>query len=196
MTAFRFHLDRLADLHARWADLDREREQAEHKFLADIKACQADGSLTVDQLADLYTESRPNVTPSFPARWRAVLPVNLNGVASKAAHRAKRRARAVECATPNGPGGHYWTGTAPLPPSEPIPLFGVPVVYVLYDATHQPIYVGSTDRFRIRLAQHLRAGKPVAYWTAYRCPDRAAAYELEHKLLREYKLPLNRRASR
>lgn len=103
------------------------------------------------------------------------------------AARDRRLARAV----PNGPSGHSWVGTAPLGRLVPIPSYGMSVVYVLYDALGEPIYLGSTEYFQVRLETHLREGKPVASWMAYPCPNRAAAYELEDHLLATHKLPLN-----
>lgn len=99
----------------------------------------------------------------------------------------RRRMRAV----PNGPGGHSWVGTVPVHRLAPVPPIGASVVYVLYDRTGTPIYLGSTEHFELRLKVHLKNGKPVAHWMAYPCATRKVAYALEGHLLATCRPPLN-----
>lgn len=76
------------------------------------------------------------------------------------------------------------------------PRRGVPVVYVLYGADASPVYCGSSKNFDTRLAAHHRDGKVFAAWRAVPCADRAQAYALEDRLLKQSCPPLNRRAGR
>lgn len=96
---------------------------------------------------------------------------------------------------PNGPEG-TWVGTYPLDPYDPAPMGGVSVVYVLFDETNTPCYVGSSMCFRDRLKYHDRAGKEFVRWQAYRCRDREHAYQVEERLLKERLPHLNRRVGR
>lgn len=95
----------------------------------------------------------------------------------------------------NGPEG-TWIGESPCASDAPAPTEGIPVVYVLFDDTNAPCYVGSTDNFRQRIKAHAKQGKHFARWQAHRCRDREHAYELEVRLLKENKPYLNRKVSR
>lgn len=96
---------------------------------------------------------------------------------------------------PNGPEG-TWVGSNPCASDDPAPTEGIPVVYVLFDETNEPCYVGSTDNFRQRLKAHAKDGKQFARWQAHPCTDREQAYELEVRLLKERMPRLNRRVGR
>ncbi|WP_428956154.1 GIY-YIG nuclease family protein [Streptomyces sp. cg35] len=96
---------------------------------------------------------------------------------------------------PNGPEGS-WVGEYPIPLDAPRPIYGVPVVYVLFDEANEPVYVGSTDKFSPRMTAHEKSGKHFARWQAHPCDDREHAYRLEDRLLKQHKPRLNRRASR
>jgi hypothetical protein len=76
------------------------------------------------------------------------------------------------------------------------PQRGVCVVYILYDAKNMPCYVGSTKDLRSRLKAHRRAGKPTNWWAAHECKDRAAAFEMEDRLLKDQMPYLNIRRGR
>lgn len=107
---------------------------------------------------------------------------------------------------PTGPHGS-WTNYDPhwhdaIPdwvsytPSDenPMPRRGQSVVYIFYDATNTPCYVGSTGDFSARLKRHLRDKKPIRVWVAYPCASREEAYALEDRLLKECKPYLNKKA--
>jgi hypothetical protein len=96
---------------------------------------------------------------------------------------------------PNGPEGS-WVGEYPLLADASRPIAGIPVVYVLFDQDNEPCYVGSTDKFSVRLSAHVKDGKHFVRWQAHPCDDRAAAYRLEDRLLKRHKPYLNRKASR
>lgn len=95
---------------------------------------------------------------------------------------------------PNGPEGS-WVGDYPFHPQTVAPISGIAVVYVLFDDTNEPCYVGSTDKFRTRLNNHSR-DKQFVRWQAHPCHDREHAYRLEDRLLKRHKPRLNRKASR
>ncbi|MFE9777774.1 GIY-YIG nuclease family protein [Streptomyces sp. NPDC005775] len=96
---------------------------------------------------------------------------------------------------PNGP-EDSWVGEYPFHEATSAPAKGIAVVYVLFDDLNAPCYVGSTDQFRTRVAYHRRHGKQFVSWQAHPCRDREHAYELEDRLLRRHKPPLNQKASR
>lgn len=96
---------------------------------------------------------------------------------------------------PNGPEGS-WVGEYPFHPGSVAPISGIAVVYVLFDESNEPCYVGSTGKFRSRMNSHNRDGKQFTRWQAHPCPDRAHAYRLEDHLLRRHKPYLNQKASR
>lgn len=96
---------------------------------------------------------------------------------------------------PNGPEGS-WVGDYPIPADAPRPIYGISVVYVLFDEANQPCYVGSTNKLSARLNAHKKDGKRFVRWQAHHCVDREHAYRLEDRLLRQHKPYLNRKASR
>lgn len=96
---------------------------------------------------------------------------------------------------PNGPEGS-WVGEYPIPADAPRPIYGISVVYVLFDEANQPCYVGSTNKLSARLNAHKKDGKRFVRWQAHHCGDREHAYRLEDRLLRQHKPYLNRKASR
>jgi len=95
---------------------------------------------------------------------------------------------------PNGPEGS-WVGEYPIADGAASPMPGTAVVYVLFDRNNQPCYVGSTEKFRARMASHGRT-KDFVRWQAHPCDDRDHAYRLEDRLLRLHKPYLNVKASR
>lgn len=108
--------------------------------------------------------------------------------ADQLARQAVRQQRQDE----NDETGVGWLGTYPLGMNDPRPGRGVPVVYVLY-LDVEPIYAGSSDYFTGRLAAHRRDDKDFNRWRATACADRAAAYALEDRLLKQHLPTLNRR---
>jgi predicted GIY-YIG superfamily endonuclease len=96
---------------------------------------------------------------------------------------------------PNGPEGS-WVGEYPFPAGALTPMPGTAVVYVLFDEANDPCYVGSTHKFRARMNRHAKDGKRFVRWQAHPCRDREHAYELEDRLLKRRKPPLNQKASR
>lgn len=69
------------------------------------------------------------------------------------------------------------------------------VVYVLYKDL-EPIYAGSSGKFRTRLSAHHRGGKVFDSWQAFRSDSREAAYVLEDKFLQSFMPKLNVRRGR
>lgn len=96
---------------------------------------------------------------------------------------------------PNGPEGS-WVGEYPMAVDAPRPIYGVSVVYVLFDEANEPVYVGSTEQFSPRMTAHKKSGKRFVRWQAHPCRDREHAYRLEDRLLKQHKPRLNRKASR
>jgi hypothetical protein len=96
---------------------------------------------------------------------------------------------------PNGPEGS-WVGEYPISAAAPRPIYGVSVVYVLFDDANEPCYVGSTDKLSARMNAHAKDGKRFVRWQAHPCRGREHAYRLEDQLLKQYLPPLNKKASR
>ncbi len=144
------------------------------------------GRIGFEQLCVLYEDVR-ELGPGFTKIWDAIMSVNANTL------RAQRRERSSTLP----PAGKlsYWSGPYPYD-KAPRPRSGVPVVYVLYDASNEPIYLGSTGDFPGRVRWHRNDGKPIAWWLAYPCDSREAAYLLEGGLLAARKPPLNVKVGR
>ncbi|WP_027944248.1 GIY-YIG nuclease family protein [Amycolatopsis taiwanensis] len=141
------------------------------------------------ELNRVYTTLRgqgkqPGFLPGFTGkRWAAVLP-NIQAVRARAAEAEEAKRQLPE----------VWLGTFPY--SDPdLPPFGICVVYVLYDASGKPCYVGSTKAFANRMKAHARDGKRWSTWHAYKCRDRGHAYEVEGRFLDQFKPYLNKRAT-
>lgn len=171
------------------ATLDRlnavKRESWE-QLLTTVSRMYRAGELTPEELLELQLEMRSSFGTGYGKVWDSVMPVPCQ----KVRHIVERRRRN----TPNGPLGS-WFGTFPIE-TQPAPTQGESVVYVLFDEYNEPCYVGSTEVFRTRMADH-RASKPgLRSWTAYPCRDRDHAYELEVQLLNEHKPRMNKRRGR
>lgn len=145
------------------------------------------GRLTEVDLYGLLSDMRDSFGSGFGKVWDAHIPVSWRRIQT-AVERLQR-------ITPNGPEGS-WHGTFPIGPNDPYPPYGMPVVYVLFDGTNEPVYVGSTEGFRSRMAPHVREKPGLTRWAAYPCRDREHAYEVEDRVLREHLPHLNRKASR
>lgn len=171
---------------AKRARLEAAQLDAEDQLFLQVAREYHDGVLGEDDLSDFIEENRCLFLPGWTKRW------DDSGVGRSVASLLGRR-RYRKVAEPNGPHG-TWVGTCPV--SGPVPRFGQSVVYVLFDGDNVPCYVGSTGEFKNRLKWHVRDGKPVVFWTAYPCPDREAAYQLEEQLLQKHKPYLNKRATR
>lgn len=176
-------LQHIEVLAARQRHLLETQTEAEEQLLHRAGTQYRSGALTFEQLFALYRRYRAVESYQRATRWNKHIDIPWNRIAAMA------RAR------PNGPEG-TWIGSCPLGSFEPAPREGTPVVYVLFDATNEPIYVGSTDNLRARIKAHIRDGKGAAYWQAYRCEDREDAYTLEEKLHRERLPRLNRKIGR
>lgn len=176
-------LQHIENLYDRAEMLTERRLDAEEQMLHRASAAFRTGRLDAVGLYEIYEQYKALQIPGRMARWNAVMPIKWQQM-----HNAVRW-------QPNEMTG-TWSGTWPLSDRDHRPAPRVSVVYVLFDAHNEPIYVGSTADFRIRLKAHAKDGKPFVRWQAYPSADREAAYLLEDRLLRERKPRLNRKASR
>ncbi len=145
------------------------------------------GDLTLDDLGELYARVKDLSGPGFTRLWNERMDVPAGAVAAHVRLRAANR--------PNGQGGHFWCGPYPYAFDAPRPPKGTAVLYVLYDWTNEPVYVGSTGNFGSRMRNH-HGVKDFTWWLAYPCESREAAYLLEDGLLAARKLRLNVKAGR
>lgn len=174
------HIRLIQEKEARLAQARHEAmEQVLHRIATEYRA----GSITYEQLCVALTAIRDARHQGAMRLWDEVVGVPWKRLAQY----AKR--------LPNGPEGS-WVGEYPIPANAPIPIYGVSVVYVLFDETNQPCYVGSTNKFSPRMTAHEKGGKRFVRWQAHPCEDREHAYRLEGRLLRQHKPYLNRKASR
>lgn len=174
-------LQHIALLRERQDHLRDTQVRAENQLLHRAAAAYVAGSIGDVELADLYMAYSAVAVPGYLIRWNHAIPIDA------------RRMKHVLSNAPNGPHG-TWHGTYPVD-GGPVPLDGASVVYVLYDDENQPCYVGSTHKMRFRLKCHAR-DKSFTTWTAYRCEDREAAYQLEERLLAEHQPYLNKKRYR
>lgn len=147
------------------------------------------GRLNRYDLLHLYKGLRERVGAGLAPAWDAVgMPISAGWIIT-------RLTRWDEYAR-NGPDELSWVGVFPIAPGDAAPFADEPVVYVLYDASNEPVYVGSTNGFRKRLRDHWKDGKRFVAWMAVPCVNRERAYELEEALLRQRMPKLNKRATR
>lgn len=179
------HIGLLSAKRAKLASIQaKAEEQIIHRLASDYLAEVTD----IGTLWDVYRWLRDRAPSGFSARWNAHMPAEASTVRLHNTARLKLRHE------PDADG--IWRGAYPLDPAERYPRLGTNVVYVLFDDTNVPCYVGSTDDFRGRVRAHHHQGKQFVRWMAYPCRDREAAYDLEVRLLREHKPYLNRKVGR
>jgi hypothetical protein len=185
----RASLDRIRLLREKQAALAAAQIEAENQLLHRAGQMLDAGELDVDGLLSLSAALSPVALAGWTKRWDAAISLEAGLLPNLRKHLNYQRRNA-----PNQPDG-TWRGTWPLNGS-PVPVSGVPVVYVLHEADGQPCYTGSSDHLMGRLQAHARDGKPFTWWTASRCADREAAYQLEDQVLRESMPYLNKRRGR
>lgn len=175
-------LQHIARLREKEAKLARAIHDSLSQVLHRLGMAHRSGEITDEQLLPVFQEISDSKIPGRKVLWDELVDVNYGQMLH------------VEKRLPNGPNGS-WVGEYPFAADAPTPWKGVSVVYVLFDADNVPCYVGSTLKFRLRLAQHNKDGKRFVRWSAYRCKDRDDAYRLETQLLQEHKPYLNRRST-
>jgi len=176
-------LQHIEKLHLRAQQLEALRVEAEEQLLHRIGNAYASGNLTAEALSEVYDRYSALRIPGRTLRWNEAVPI------------LWIRMPRLPKWQPNGPAG-TWIGPWPLGDDDALPMPGSCVVYILFDAFNEPIYVGSTGDFRIRLKAHAKQKKPFVRWQAYVTDDREAAYRLEVKLLKEHLPRLNKRVGR
>jgi hypothetical protein len=187
--SLRSSLDRIRLLRERQFALAAAQIEAENQLLHRAGAMLDVGELDIDGLLSLSAALSPVALAGWTKRWDAAISLKAGLLPNLRKHLNYQRRNA-----PNEPDG-TWRGTWPLNGS-PVPISGVPVVYVLYEDDGKPCYTGSSDHLMGRLQAHARDGKPFTWWTASRCADREAAYQLEVQVLGEHTPYLNKRAGR
>ena len=150
---------------------------AENQYIASVGRAWRAGGLTPAALLSRYNQFRTVALPGYTTRWRDADLPSLLQIKSL-----------VRDEVDEWHGYEPWRG-------EPRPRDGVCVVYVLYDDSLAPVYVGSTEHFTSRLASH-RQSKVFGAWTARRCADREEAYEVETAWQRQYLPRENRKVGR
>lgn len=153
---------------------------AQEQYITAVAREFATGTMLWSELLRAYGVIRDSGLPGYGARWQAVIPHTV--------HHIKRMAAIDEV--------EEWSGTGMdvyLDPGRPPK--GACVVYLLCDEAGHPIYTGSTENFTSRTSHH-RRDKTWASWRAYRCRDRAHAYEVERRFLQQYKPSLNKQGAR
>lgn len=170
-------------IEAKAARLAEARRDALAQVLHRIGTEYRTGAITQGQLCTTLDAIRTIQMPGRMKMWDEIIGVPWKRVAQLAKQ------------LPNGPEGS-WVGEYPILAEAPRPIAGVPVVYVLFDQDNEPCYVGSTDKFSVRMSAHAKDGKRFIRWQAHPCDDREHAYRLEDRLLRRHMPYLNRKASR
>lgn len=170
-------------IRSKEARLVEAREQALRQALHGIGSDYNTGRLTHRQLCIALTAVRELNLRGAMNAWDEVVGVSW------------KRTLQLAKQPPNGP-QDSWIGDYPFHPGTVAPIAGVSVVYVLFDASNEPCYVGSTEKFRPRLRAHAKDGKQFVRWQAHPCRNREHAYLLEDRLLKEHLPRLNRKAGR
>lgn len=170
------------------------RVDAWNQMLAAVSRMYADGFLDDEDLYSVAYLMAPGYGPGFTRVWDRHGPLEFKYVIGRARTRDAREF-ALEQNKPNGPHG-TWTGKLPFDCGDPIPVKGISVVYVLYDANGEPVYHGSTDNLRTRLRAHEKDKPEAAVWVSSKCEDRERAYQVEVVNLLRHLPRLNKKASR
>lgn len=157
-------------LYAKEQRLEEARREAQQQFFYSVGVAYRTGEIGDRELIAIYKHVRAAKVPRSMTYWNASVGISWQKLTYLMEN------------LPNGPEGS-WVGEWPLSEGAPHPIPGMPVVYVLYDAANEPVYVGSTKRFRLRMTQHVDQGKEFVYWQAHRCRSREHAYEVEVRLL-------------
>lgn len=186
-TSFEDPAGRLALIGQQVNLLERQRVRAEEQLFAAIGHDFRMGRITKEDLVDIYRSVRPYLSNGFSARWEERIPVPFRWV--------QGAAKLANMGRMNGPNGTSWTGVWPPERNAPAPLNNTPVVYVLYDAAGEPIYLGSSKNLRSRLKAHSRE-RDFAAWIAVPCASREAAYLKEDYYLRTCPPAQNKKQSR
>jgi predicted GIY-YIG superfamily endonuclease len=174
------HIQLIQQKEARLAEARRDAlAQVLHRIGSDYRT----GQLTQAQLYTALMQIRGIEMSGRMAMWDEIVGVPWKRIQ----HLGKQ--------LPNGP-EDSWIGEYPFHPETIAPVSGIAVVYVLFDDTNEPCYVGSTDKFRTRLNNHSRDGKQFVHWQAHPCRDREHAYQVEDRLLKRHKPRLNQKAGR
>lgn len=174
------HIRLIQEKEARLAAARREAlAQVLHRIGSDYRT----GLITQHQLCTALLEIRGLEMSGRMSAWDEIVGVSWKRLTQIAKH------------LPNGPEGS-WVGEYPMPADASRPIYGTPVVYVLFDDANEPCYVGSTDKFSARVTAHEKNGKRFVRWQAHPCDDREHAYRLEDRLLKRHKPYLNQKASR
>ena len=176
-------LQHIGNLNDRATKLMALRIEAEEQLLHRLAGAWLAGDLGAAELVEIHRRYKQLGFPGRMTRWNEAMPVPWN------------RVRYLTRWIPNGPEG-TWLGPWPTGADDPVPPPKAFVVYVLFAASNEPIYVGSTGNFHTRLHRHAVEGKPFVHWQAYPAADREAAYRLEDRVLREQLPALNKRAGR
>lgn len=166
--------------------LEQAQLEAEEQFVHAIARAYNSGSLSEEELERAYVSVQGSTLSGFATkRWQQ----HLAGIVQIRAYlRTQARIAAAQKDT--------WTGEFPIPNHSELPRDGIDVVYVLFDETRVPCYVGSTGSLGTRLASHARDGKNWSSWQAHRCRDRDHAYDVEEQFLQQYKPYLNKKTTR
>lgn len=180
-------LQHIENLHARIQKLEAMRLESELQFLHRVGAAYHAGELDRHDLAIIQDRYQQLGLTGRSKRWDAAIPVGWGDLSYDA--------RMGRVHAPNGPEG-TWVGSWPFAKEDRLPRNGTAVVYVLFDASNEPIYVGSSGSLRTRLKAHARAGKPFVAWRASRNANREEAYQVEDRALKERKPPLNKKRGR
>ena len=166
------------------ARIQRERQQlleaaldTEVKLLATVQADYAAGRIEDTDLLNVYAAYRQVGHHGFSKRWDTIVTV------------PSRELKHAVKTPPNGPRRHM--GRRFSAPGSPTcaPPASKPVTFVLYGSDGRPCYVGHTDNFRSRMRR--LKGIPARTWRAYPHTDKAAARQLQRRLLDQYKPHLN-----
>ena len=185
-------LDEMVRYTSRMNTLRARLSDAEGQLLQRWGGAYRSGALSQDEVVDAaMAVTAGGHLPGWVARWNEAFGFDVRAVIYQRNYEARNAARHEQNA------GYGWTGNyGDSGTSFPRPPKGQSVVYVLFDAAAEPIYLGSTHDLAGRIKAHRREGKPVVYWRAAPYATREEAYAAEDEMLRAVKPEMNRKASR
>lgn len=167
-------------IQAKRVTLDQALLDAEAQYIVSVARAFEAGQVTWSELVRAYRVVKDGGIPGYGTRWQSVIPYTPQHMNRMAA------LTGIEEWSGQGMNVHLDPGRPPK---------GAFVVYILFDEVNHPVYVGSTGSFASRMSHH-RRDKVWASWVAHRCEDRAHAYEVEDRFLRQYLPGVNRQGAR
>lgn len=177
--------------------LAKVKDESWAQLIAGTKRLYLSGKLGMPELCAIASTMKDQYGHGFTKIWDPGMPMQVSYAKLVIwARGVESERKNAEFNRPNGPGPLSWNGHFPLSKDQPMPQRGHAVVYVLFDEANVPSYVGSTENWWARMADHQKFKSGLKNWVAHLCRDREHAFTEEDRLLKEHMPRMNVRRGR